>query len=67
MRREAKAGLRVTQLNDRHFRTTLEECLAFGRPLLIENIEEEVDPLLDSVLERRYLRKGGWQEEMAVT
>lgn len=29
------------------------------RPLLIENIEEELDPVLDPVLERRYIRKGG--------
>lgn len=31
MSREAAAGLRVTQLNDKHFRNVLEECLAFGR------------------------------------
>ena len=37
----------------------LEECLTFGKPLLIENIEEELDPVLDPVLEKRYIRKGG--------
>jgi dynein heavy chain len=56
--REAKNGLRVTQLNDKHFRNILEECLAFGKTMLIENIEEELDPVLDPVLERRYIRKG---------
>lgn len=30
---------------------------AFGKPLLIENIEEELDPLLDPVLERRVIKK----------
>ena len=35
-----------------------QECLALGRPLLIENIEEELDPVLDPVLDRRVLRKG---------
>ncbi len=59
MNREAANGLRVVQLNDRHFRNVLEECLTFGRPLLIENIDEELDPVLDPVLEKRYLRKGG--------
>ena len=45
------------------FRNHLEDCLSFGKPLLIENIEEELDPVLDPVLERRYLRKGapGWR------
>ena len=36
----------------------LQECLSSGRPLLIENIEQELDPVLDPVLERRFLRKG---------
>lgn len=31
LNREAKHGLRVTQLNDKHFRATLEECLQQGR------------------------------------
>ncbi|KAI3432720.1 hypothetical protein D9Q98_004263 [Chlorella vulgaris] len=58
LKREAANGLRVTQLNDKHFRNVLEDCLASGRPLLIENVEEELDPVLDPVLERRYMRKG---------
>lgn len=57
--KESACGLRVTQLNDRQFRNHLEECLQLGRPLLIENIEEELDPLLDPVLDRRYIKKGG--------
>ncbi len=32
--------------------------MSFGKPLLIENIEEELDPVLDPVLERRYVKKG---------
>ena len=35
----------------------VQDCLATGKPMLIENIEEELDPLLDPVLERRVLRQ----------
>lgn len=52
MNREEANQLKVTQLNDKMFRNHLEDCLTFGKPLLIENIEEELDPLLDAVLER---------------
>lgn len=56
--REEANQLKVTQLNDRMFRNSLEDCLSFGKPMLIENIEEELDPVLDPVLERRLIRKG---------
>ena len=39
-------------------RGVVQECLALGRPLLIENIEEELDPVLDPVLDHRVIRKG---------
>ena len=56
--REAKNNVVITTLSDRFFRNYLEECLSDGKPLLVENIEEELDPLLDPVLERRVIRKG---------
>lgn len=36
----------------------MQDCMCMGKPLLIENIEEELDPVLDPVLERRVIRKG---------
>lgn len=29
-----------------------------GKPMLIENVEEELDPLLDPVLDGRIIRRG---------
>lgn len=46
--------------------TALLACLPAVQPLLIENIEEELDPVLDAVLERRLVKKGkSWVLQLA--
>ena len=57
-RREEARGLRVTQLTDKRFRNHLEDAMAFGQPLLLENVEEEIDPLLDPVLDKAVQKAG---------
>jgi len=57
-RREEANSLRVTGLADKHFRNVLEDCMSMGKSMVMENIEEDLDPLLDPVLEKRYIRKG---------
>lgn len=42
--------LQVTKLNDKHLSRALENCLQFGQPLMIEDIQEELDPLLEPIL-----------------
>jgi dynein heavy chain len=58
-RREAAAGLAAARAGAPNLGRVLEACLAAGRPLLVEDCGEEVDALLDPVLERRYVTRGG--------
>jgi dynein heavy chain len=49
----------VITLNVPNLRESLKMPLENGYPVLIESIENEVDPLLDPVLEKQYISKGG--------
>ena len=48
----------MTNLHHKYFRTHLEDALGQGRPLMIEDINEELDPALDNVLEKNFIKSG---------
>lgn len=50
-------GCEVVKANDKDLLRTLENCIRFGKVLIIINVTEEIDPSLNTVLERTLVKE----------
>lgn len=59
IKQKEKDNLTVTTLGNKYFRNQLEDAIQQGLPILIEDVGEELDPCLDNLLEKNYIKMGG--------
>jgi dynein heavy chain len=53
---EKQANLQALKLTDSDYVRNLENAIQFGAPALIENVKEELDPILDPLLQKQTFR-----------
>ncbi|EQC41008.1 hypothetical protein, variant 1 [Saprolegnia diclina VS20] len=56
---EKSSSLKVVKLTQAGFVRALENAIVVGAPMLIENLAEEIDPMLEPVLLKQIVKAGG--------
>jgi dynein heavy chain, axonemal len=56
---EKSKSLQIVKLTDSDYTRTLENAVQFGTPVLLENVGEELDPVLEPLLLRQTFKQGG--------
>ncbi|KAJ3389327.1 Dynein heavy chain 7, axonemal [Entophlyctis sp. JEL0112] len=56
---EKAKNLAIIKLTDADYTRTLENAVQFGTPVLLENIGEELDPVLEPLLLKQTFKQGG--------
>jgi len=57
--KEGENQLQVIKLSDSNFVRVLESSITYGTPVLLENILEEMDPVLEPLLLKQIFKSGG--------
>ena len=50
---EKDNGIDVIKMSDKDFLRSLENAVRFGKPCLLENVGEELDPALEPILQKQ--------------
>uniref|UniRef100_A0A1I8HSD8 Dynein axonemal heavy chain 7 n=1 Tax=Macrostomum lignano TaxID=282301 RepID=A0A1I8HSD8_9PLAT len=56
---QTTSNLKVCKFSDTDFARSLETAIQFGTPVLLENVGEELDPLLEPLLLKQTFKQGG--------
>ncbi|XP_072136530.1 dynein axonemal heavy chain 12 isoform X2 [Mobula birostris] len=56
---ERENKMSIIKLTDMDYMRTMENCMQFGTPLLLENVAEELDPSLEPLLLKQTFKQGG--------
>ena len=56
---ELEHGLEVTRLSEKDYLRTMENSIRFGKPCMLENVGEELDPALDPILMKQLIKQAG--------
>ncbi|XP_028395151.1 dynein heavy chain 3, axonemal-like isoform X1 [Dendronephthya gigantea] len=56
---EKQNKLSVVKLSDANYVRTLENSITFGTPVLLENVGEDLDPILEPLLLKQTFKQGG--------
>lgn len=56
---EKESKLQIIKLSDTNYTRTLENAIQFGTPVLLENIAEELDPILQPILLKSTFKQQG--------
>ncbi|XP_014396707.1 PREDICTED: dynein heavy chain 7, axonemal [Myotis brandtii] len=56
---EKTNSLQLIKLSEPDYVRTLENCIQFGTPVLLENVGEELDPILEPLLLKQTFKQGG--------
>lgn len=53
--KEKKFNLEILSFNQADYIKRLEMAVTFGKPVLFEAIDEEIDPMIDPILEKNII------------
>ena len=57
--KEKKSNLEILSFNQADYIKRLEMAISFGKPVLFEAIDEEIDPMVDPILEKNIVVQAG--------